>query len=624
MTFFDRLFRRKPSRESVPAPEPEKPTGPSTVRVWDSYGRVGQIPREGWRTKVLPDTFQRQWNDAARLAQTLTAAISDGFFAESLEAARQLHRIDPTPHRSATLLGVVLLQLKRFDEAAKVLSKDLKKHGPDAAVLTNLAKARSGLGKSEQAEAMLWTALELDPNLGNGLMWYAAIHYERGGEAAQIDAIRRVAALPGSWRAQLWLARTALKSRDSEAALALYRGVLDALKVVPADAFMQITGDLCSAGLVKEAIDLCSARFVAEQHGLPAGNNLVRAYVAQKDAANARRVLEQLYAVPRPDWREHLLKLEHAVVQLDQGFGPVPDSEAMKFAMLVLDRPIWARDGGAFTRLLPSKREDAPRIAFFAGSARSADSDSSQVPVSKPSDAVGRMTRALPMLLAEQIHLRTDARATFLIPWVTRGGFALVGRPWTIEVLGTLDPKPDFVVMTHFDTTQETWQAHWSVTRVIDEKVTAAWTQVVRPDDAVTASAEAVDRMVRELQAHADVAPSPAPAWLAPPSGVHLGAYASALEQALAVHCASEVPLNRRFLYGERSILDFLLDLSLRSPTNAPARLLFLATVARQSRLRAAIANEYRARVDRLQREHPLPAPADELARDVLGRILWE
>jgi Flp pilus assembly protein TadD len=624
MSRFDRLFRKKPSSTPAPASAPEKPTAPSTVKVWDSYGRLGQIPREQWRTKVLPATFQKQWNDAAGLAQTLTAALSDGFYVESLDAAKQLHRIDPTPHRGATLLGVVLLQLKRFDDAAKLLSKDLKKHGPDGAVLTNLAKAQAGMGRSGQAEETLWTALELDPNQSNGLMWYAAIHRERSGEAAEIDALRRVSALAGSWRAQLWLARSALKRRDTGAALAFYRGVLELLKAVPADAFMQITGDLCNAGLVKEATDLCSSRFVAEQHGLPAGNNLVQAYVAQKDAANARRILEQLYAVPRPDWREHLLKLEHAVVQLDHGFGPVPEAQAMQVKMLVLDRPIWARDGGAFSRLLPSKRDDAPRIAFFAGSARSPDSEATQVPVSKPSDVVGRVTRSVPMFLAEQIHLRTEARTTFLLPWMASGGFVLAAQPWNLEVLGTLDPKPDFVVMAHIEATQEPWRAHWSVTRVIDESVTASWTQVIRPEDAATTLGEAVDRMLRELRAHVDVASASPPAWLAPPSGVQIGAYASGLEQALAVSCASEVPLNRRFLYGERSILDFLLDLSLRAPANAPARLLFLATIARESRLRSAIAKEYRSRVDRLQREHPLPPPADELAREVLGRIVWE
>jgi hypothetical protein len=207
---------------------------------------------------------------------------------------------------------------------------------------------------------------------------------------------------------------------------------------------------------------------------------------------------------------------------------------------------------------------------------------------------------------------------------MTRGGFVITARPWTVEAFGTVNPKPDFVVTVHFEATQEPWQAHWNVTRVIDEKIAASWTQVIRPGDAEKTLGQAVDRMLRELATHADIASSSPPAWLAPPSGELLGSYASGLEQALAVHCASQVPLNRRFLYGERSILDFLLDLSLRAPANALARLLFLATIERESRLRAAVATEYRSRVDRLQREHPLLPPADELAREVLGRVIWE
>ncbi len=135
---------------------------------------------------------------------------------------------------------------------------------------------------------------------------------------------------------------------------------------------------------------------------------------------------------------------------------------------------------------------------------------------------------------------------------------------------------------------------------------------------------ETLERLLRELQTHADVAPAPPPAWLAPPSAAHLGAYAAGLEQALAVGCAAQVPLNRPFLYGERNVLDQLLDLSLREPGNALARLLFLATVERESRLRSAVAAEYRSRVERLQSRHPLPPPADELAKEVLGRVVWE
>jgi hypothetical protein len=111
---------------------------------------------------------------------------------------------------------------------------------------------------------------------------------------------------------------------------------------------------------------------------------------------------------------------------------------------------------------------------------------------------------------------------------------------------------------------------------------------------------------------------------LAPPAPALLPSYISGLEQALAVSCSALAPDTGPFLYAERSILDFLLDLCLRASKNVPARLLLLSTVERESRARPDIAREYRARLERLQREHPIPEPAQALASAALSRIYAE
>ena len=48
-------------------------------------------------------------------------------------------------------------------------------------------------------------------------------------------ALKRVAALPGSWRAQLWLARNALAQDDVAAAKLFYQEALSRMDPVPAD-----------------------------------------------------------------------------------------------------------------------------------------------------------------------------------------------------------------------------------------------------------------------------------------------------------------------------------------------------------------------------------------------------
>ena len=82
--------------------------------------------------------------------------------------------------------------------------------------------------------------------LANG--WFAALAHDRGGEKAKAAAWERIAALPGSWRAQLWLACTALEAHDTPGALAFYRQSLRAdWETVPADFLKQMSGDLGNA-----------------------------------------------------------------------------------------------------------------------------------------------------------------------------------------------------------------------------------------------------------------------------------------------------------------------------------------------------------------------------------------
>ena len=118
-----KLFGKK--AEAVASPltpppaSPPPPDAPKTMKAWDAYGRIVEIPRENWRTKVLPGNFRSVWNQPEKLATLINVTLNDGFIADCLEPARHLHRTDPQPKRGATFLAAILLQLKNFDEAEK-------------------------------------------------------------------------------------------------------------------------------------------------------------------------------------------------------------------------------------------------------------------------------------------------------------------------------------------------------------------------------------------------------------------------------------------------------------------------------------------------------------------------
>jgi hypothetical protein len=326
---------------------------------------------------------------------------------------------------------------------------------------------------------------------------------------------------------------------------------------------------------------------------------------------------------------------EREIDKLDKGYGPVSSSEKVEVQLLTLDGPIWAREGTPFAEMLPTKPADAVKVAFFCGSAEVPPTGHGDKMISQPADAVGRFTRGLPMFVAERVHIKTSANTAVLIPWLKRGGFVLAGSPWSPDLpVGATNPpiratdppvratdKPDYAVLLHVVARQEPWQAKFSIVRLIDQSSVAGWEESVDPNDAAAAIREIAKRTLRELESVAEISMHPRSELLRPPSVALLPSYISGLEQALAVFCSALAPDTHPFLYAERSILDHLLDLCLREPDNVPMRLLLLSTVERESRARPDIAQEYRARLERLQTEHPITQPAQGLADAAIVRI---
>jgi Tfp pilus assembly protein PilF len=255
-------------------------------------------------------------DDPDGLAPVISLALQHGCAADAVPYAEHLLRTDPVAARAATLLGIAYLQTGRLDDAERVLEDVLSEHGENASVLTSLAQVYSRRGDDERAEAALWRALQADPNQDTALYVSAAMHHERGGDAAVSELYRRAADLPGSWRPQLWLAREALGEGAVDAARELYDEALSrAGDLVPPDLLMQMSGDLGAAGHLEEIVRLVGPHFDPAVHGLAVGNNLVKAYHDLGRAGEARRVLDTLRTQDRPDWRE---TLDYWAARLDE------------------------------------------------------------------------------------------------------------------------------------------------------------------------------------------------------------------------------------------------------------------------------------------------------------------
>ncbi len=631
MSFLSRLFGKKPDAAKPPAlmPPPASsppPGAPAMMKVWDDYGRICEIPREEWRTKILPHNFQTNWNKPDALANLIHSALNDGFIPDCLEPASQLHRIDPQPKRGATFLAVILLQLKKYDEAERVVTDTMRKHGEDGTLLTNLAKAQSGKGDTALSERTLWHALELDPNLDNGLLWYEAIHRGRGGEPSGVESLRRVAALPGSWRAQLWIARAALKSKQLPEALDLYRDCLSRVgKPAPADLLQQISGDLGNAGHLPEILQIVAPHFDAASHGLMVGNNLIKAHFDLGQLEAARKILDQLYKQNRGDWKENLSYWDTEIAKARVSLHEAP-KELPTVAMLTIAGPVWLKPESPAAELFSAKPADAPAVALI-GSAAEIITNSKRAH-HQMADAPGRMTRALPLFLAEQLEFGSNARVQTLVPWITgeAPAFVFSGVPWedadAAAYARRTEVKSDYVVIVFLKPNSEPWSAELRLVRTIDAKCLGTVTGSFPPAQPEAGLLALSNQLLALLREHAEVqAVSPPPQYQIPVAP-WFGSYLLRLEQLLAVRCSSMDGVSPGFLSGEREIVDGNLQLCLEYPQHVGVRILFVQTLLAMKRARPAVLPEYRDKVTRLQKEKPLAEPAHSVVQRMLSEVL--
>ena len=101
--------------------------------------------------------------------------------------------------------------------------------------------------------------------------------------------------------------------------------------------------------------------------------------------------------------------------------------------MLTIEGPVWLRPDSPIAELFPAKLHDSPRVSLL-GSTAEAATNSQRVKCQLP-DTAGRLSRALPLFLAEQLEFFTVARTYTLIPWIESGSGAFVvsGVRWSDE-----------------------------------------------------------------------------------------------------------------------------------------------------------------------------------------------
>jgi Flp pilus assembly protein TadD len=589
---------------AISATAPPLPASEGVIRVYDQFGRKVEIGREAWRKDVLLPNLQANRDKPDALYDLIVAALNDDFGADVLESAQLLAGNDHQPRRGAMALGIVLLNLKDFAGARDVLERAIARHGENAYLLANLARAYAASGDAERAQALIWRALQLEPNEETSLNWMISVANGKGGQDVVLAAWLRAASLPGSWRPQLWLARHALERGDLAEATRWYEESLARAKPVPADLLMQLSGDLGNRGHTELLVRLTQPRFELAAHGIMVGNNLLRAYVELGMFAEARKILEQLYSQQRPDWRDHLINWEQKLDDAQKRYGEV--TTPLEVVVMKLDQPVWARGVLGFDTVLPAKTKASPRIHFVCGSAEAGEESGGKV-VSQPTNDLGRVARALPMFLAEEVYLRTNARTAFLLPWMKQGGFILSARPWTRAFLPPDLTPPDLIVYLHIEARVSPWLLKVGIEHEQRSAAVVAFEQAFTLQTAGKDALTVLFELIPRLTTLPALRREESNAALGTPPPELLPGYLAAIEQALAIGLAARQTGGESFLHQERSILDHLFDVALQGEQLLRPRMLLVNALENQCRRRPDIAREYLQKLALLQERHALP-----------------
>lgn len=279
------------------------------IKLFDDKGNEYFISRKEYQQNILPGKFEDLKNNPDQLYSFIGLSLDDGFFNECIRPAQQLLKIDSNRERATVVLTIAYMKSGYLDKARKIINHYLKEIGTSGTILTNLAKVYALGGNDLKAERILWEALRTDPNQYNALVWWMAIHYERGGKDERYRSLSKVAELPGSWWAKLYLAREALERGDTKAAIDFYNSIIPFIQD-SGDALLTISGDLGKKGLYQIAYDIVHPIYDPVRHGPYAGFNLIQSCIRQKKYEQARLILNGIKQLKRIDLVKYIDSLE--------------------------------------------------------------------------------------------------------------------------------------------------------------------------------------------------------------------------------------------------------------------------------------------------------------------------
>jgi hypothetical protein len=238
-------------------------------------------------------------------------------------------------------------------------------------------------------------------------------------------------------------AREALARKDQAGAMAIYEEVL-AGAGDRADVLVTISGDLGVNGYAREIVDLIAPHYDAQRHGPATGFNLLQAFIAIRDPEAAQHILDLLFALNRPDLKERLLGFSNVIADMmlldaegtepgeaPAGGAPAAGQQTRKIDLVSISKPIWCYGLENLGGLLPQKEGNLRRVAF--GQLAILGLEDVEGAMKRPEEELGRLSRGIPLWLAEMLYFSTNWMAISVVATLQREHYGIFAAEWSTE-----------------------------------------------------------------------------------------------------------------------------------------------------------------------------------------------
>ncbi|BCT93270.1 hypothetical protein LYSHEL_22940 [Lysobacter helvus] len=274
----------------------------------------------------------------------------------------------------------------------------------------------------------------------------------------------------------------------------------------------------------------------------------------------------------------------------DDASTPI-DPEQLEIVAMAFEGPMWGYGLRAPAWLLPAKPDDAKRVLFLSfAKAMGADEQAEK----QRTDAVGQLTRALPLYLAEAVHEWTAHRSLTQIPIVPGGGPVVFGDGGRDEdTVAQAAEHGDYMVLGTIDDADERWRIQCRVWQVSPAKLLGIEEIDTTPEHL---GADVLDLEQRVLSYFGPLHAQPHDALYRRMPGEAMGPYLTALAQHLLLSMLVSGQVTREDVWGERNMIEWPLHMALEWPQSPLPALLYLAGLSQSTRSASPVLLDFEQR----------------------------